>query len=482
MLIQLRLPGGFDAARTDQPWAQAWKVLARSADDDAIGDLPTLRARCRDLDRNAPLAAGAVTTMVTSVIGRGLRLRASVDREYLGLGDDAADAVERRLERVWRTWARGADVTGTTPFAAVQELALLAVLQSGDAVAVRRQRLGFLDLGVQLIEADRVETPPSRALDRRIVAGIETAADGRPVRFHVRTSYDHSLRPEERWSSVPAFGVLGERLALHLMRPRRIDQSRGVPFLAPTVRALKNLDRYADAELTAALVAALFTVFVRTRSGEGLGALEREDAAGDGDEIKLGSGTVVDLGTDDEVDFANPQRPNQQYGPFVESKLEEIGVALGIPFEVLIKKFGRSYSAAKASIELFWETVTTIRGWFAAAFCQPVYEWAVEAALAEGLLDLPGFYGDPLAREAWLGSEWIGPSRPPLDPYKEWAAEEKAIAITAKTHAEVTAERTGGDWDRKIRRLGAETRVRREAGLAADASADPALMGNPGGD
>ena len=50
-----------------------------------------------------------------------------------------------------------------------------------------------------------------------------------------------------------------------IMNRERIGQRRGVPFLAQVIEALKQLGRYTDAELVAAVVSGMFTVFIRKR-------------------------------------------------------------------------------------------------------------------------------------------------------------------------------------------------------------------------
>jgi capsid protein len=66
--------------------------------------------------------------------------------------------------------------------------------------------------------------------------------------------------------SVPAFGAkTGRRNILHLLYQERIGQRRGLPYLAPVLEALKQLGRYTDAELMAAVVAGMFTVFLNQK-------------------------------------------------------------------------------------------------------------------------------------------------------------------------------------------------------------------------
>ncbi len=80
---RLSMLGGWTGARKDRRQTSQWQVSDGSADNVTLDDLPELRSRSRDLLRNAPLAVGAVNTVVTNVIGTGLIVRSNIDREVL---------------------------------------------------------------------------------------------------------------------------------------------------------------------------------------------------------------------------------------------------------------------------------------------------------------------------------------------------------------------------------------------------------------
>ncbi len=63
------------------------------------------------------------------------------------------------------------------------------------------------------------------------------------------------------------------------------------------------------------------------------------------------------------------------------------------------------------------------RKWFRSDFCDPIYEIWMYEAVARGRIIAPGFFDNPLARKAYLGCLWIGPSQGMLDPTKEISAE-----------------------------------------------------------
>ena len=105
--VALALAGGYNGASYGRPGLAGWSPRASDAVADTNYDLPQLRARTRDLARNAPLAAGAISTQVTNVVGTGLSLQPTPDAELLGIEDEAAqawaDARQRHAddERTW---------------------------------------------------------------------------------------------------------------------------------------------------------------------------------------------------------------------------------------------------------------------------------------------------------------------------------------------------------------------------------------------
>lgn len=216
----------------------------------------------------------------------------------------------------------------------------------------------------------------------------------------------------------------------------------------------------------AAVVSAMFSVFIKSEDPDGLAPIE--DGAGSGRDDKdfqLGPGAILDLLPYESVEIADPKRPNAAFDQFVLAILRQVGVALEIPFELLVKHFTASYSAAQAALLEAWKFFRSRREWLASMFCQPVYEAVITEAVARGYLNAPGFFSDPMIRAAYLGSEWIGPPRGQIDQLKEGKAARERVDMGISTLAEETAALTGGDWERKHRQRSKEKRMRLEAGL-----------------
>ena len=467
------LSGSFNGASRTRRALKEWST--QNADADILYDLPLLRERSRDLIRNAPIAVGAVGTSIANVVGTGLKLQSRVDSEFLNLTEDAADAWEDHTEREWRLFSESqeCDISRTLNFFGLQALAFRQTLENGDVFALlpRIDREGSpYSLKVQLVEADRVCNENWKSDTETLTAGVQKdPATGAPIAYHVMNQHPGQTRFWKRdggtWKVVPAFGAkIGLRNVLHLYEMTRPGQTRGVPFLAPVMETLKQLDRYTEAELMAAVVSGLFTVFVKSESGAlefdvttGMG-VETGAAAAD-DDMKLGNGAIVGLKKNESIESANPGRPNTSFDPFVKSILEQIGAALGIPFEVLIRHFQSSYSASRAALLEAWRFFRSRRVWLVSTFCQPIYEIWLYEAIASGRIAAPGFFSDPLVRKAYCGSLWVGDSPGYVDPQKDVDAAKDRVNGMFSTLDEETALLTGGDFEANVRQMAKEKRM-----------------------
>lgn len=469
------------ASRTRRSMSQ-WNPNIGDANADTLYDLPTLRTRSRDLLRNAPLASGAVNTVVTNVVGTGLLLEPQIDNEALGMTEEEADDWEKQTEREWKLFAGSVEIDAarTLNFVGLQELAFRSVLESGDVLAVlpsiQRQNCPYRTK-VQLVEGDRLSNPNNQFDADRISGGVEKDEYGAPVRYHVSSIHPGSnlSQAKRTWIPIEAYGKSGRRNVLHLFKPLRPGQSRGVPYLAPVMEPLKQLDRYTEAEIMAAVIAGMYTVFIKSDLGDGsLAPMSPTDETGGSStdaDYKLASGAIVGLAPGEDISTANPGRPNAAFDPFVQAILRQIGVGLELPFEILIKHFTASYSAARAAILEAWKFFIMRRQWLAQNFCQPVYEAFLWEAVLSSRITAPGFLSDPLLRQAYCGAVWIGPSKGMINEKVEVEAADLRVKMGISNLSEETAQLTGGDWDCKHKQAAKEQRMRVRDGLAVPMAA-----------
>lgn len=463
-----------------------------SADGAVVGDLPLLRQRSRDLMRNNALALGAINTTVTNVVGGGLKLKCQVDRKILGMTDESAEAWQSQVEAEFALWAetQNCDVTRTLDFYSLQELAFRSTLESGDVFCLLPfvERKGDIyGLKLQLIEADLCTNKNWEPDSSTLTQGVQLDNTSAPVAYHFLKYHPASYKLEEyapEWRIVPAFGrQTGRRNVIHLFRRLRPGQTRGVPHLAPVIEPLKQLGRYTDAEIMAAVISGMFTVFVKSEGGEGLAPMLAAGTSDDtANDIRLGNGAIVDLRPGEDISTANPGRPSTAFDPFVQAILRQVGVALELPFEILIKHFTASYSAARAALLEAWRFFSNRRNWLARNFCQVVYEAWLEEAIARGRVSAPGFADDPVKRRAYLCARWYGDSPGQIDPVKEVTAAKLRVDMGVSTLSEETAALTGNDWESVHRQQVIEQKLRVKDGLMLDPTEPPPVAPVPGGD
>ncbi|WP_306600751.1 phage portal protein [Geothrix sp. 21YS21S-2] len=463
-----------------------WNTPTGSADADLLYDLETMRDRSRDLGRNVPLACGAINTVVTNVIGTGIQARPRINAELLGMTPEEADAWQKNTRREWELFfeSTDCDITRNDDGYGLQGIVFRSALESGDVFSLLpRKKFGkeAYGLKIQVIEADRVCNPQSQRETDTFAGGVEMDVDGAPVAYHILRQHPGSIAPSARvWDRVQAYTPRGTRRILHHFDRRRPGQTRGYPYLSPVIELLKQLGHYTDAEVMAAVLNGMFSVFVTSPDGNGLNSVSLNDDSSSpskDNEVKLGSGSIVDLLPGEKIEIADPKRPNQAFDPFVMAILRQIGVALELPFEVLVKHFTSSYTAARAALQEAWRFFKIRRRWLVKSFCAPVYEAWMEEAVASGRIAAPGFFDDPAIRRAYLGCLWIGDAQSQIDPVKEGEAAALRIETGTSTLEAETIAANGGDWEENAVQQGKERARRKELGLVTDAPV--AITGKP---
>lgn len=495
-MIRHELGASYNSVRRDNKNTIGWEVSMGSPDADTLPYVDPLRWQARDLDRNNPLASGALDTIVDNVVATGLRPQSRIDFKLLGISEEEARTFQSDAERYFYLWAesRNSDVTRHGNFWEYQALTLLNEMLSGDVFTIRRykeRKDSIFGICLQMVEADQCQSPPGKdAPESNVHKGVEVDADGQAVRFHFMKTHPGDMlyrRTQDvgQYTHVDAVDSNGFDLCLHHFRRRRPGQRRGVSVLAPVMEQFKQLGRYTEAEITAAVVSGMFSVFIKTEAAGGSGIMPGTIPGQIGGAqvtpqgtglTKLQSGMIMDLAPGEDVSFANPNRPNTAFDPFTAAVLKHIGVGLGLPFEVLMKHFTASYSASRAAIMEAWKMFRRRRQWLVTSLCQPVYAMVISEAVARGYLVAPGFFESPLRRAAYLGTEWRGAPMGQLDPLKEAKAAKEWLSVPGLTTIQqVAGEQFGTDYEDNLEQTGRErTQI---AALPADPLAPPVPAG-----
>lgn len=478
----------YHGASTTKNSLIGWITGGGSAEDDIDLQGSMLRIRSRDLYAGGGLGRGAPNTMVTNVVGWGIRPKPKIDRELLGLSEEAAAEWEKAALREFTLWAKTkmCDATRQHTFWEMQELAFRSELVSGDVLAVFGMKPNLRNpyqTTIRLIEADRLSVPESTGESSaentdgggRNIDGVEINKDGEVIRYHIATY--HPLQDENpgeiTWEAIDAFGKdTGMPNVLHLMTAERPEQHRGIPFISGMIEQIKQLDRYLDAELAASIVAAMLTVFITSDGTDDDGYDSINDSIAEEDKvtddhlhIELGNGNVYELPPGKKVDKVGDTRAPTAFDAYTRQIITILGSGSEIPYEVLMHVYNSNYTAANAARLDFWRVVTRYRERFTQGFNQPIYEAVIAEAIALGRLDAPGYFDDPLIRDAWNGCQWVGSSRGHVQPVQEANAAVTRMKAGITTGEQEAMEYGGTDYMDNIAELGREQAARMAAGL-----------------
>nr|SPS06219.1 Phage portal protein, lambda family [Candidatus Nitrotoga fabula] len=477
---KLALTGGYAGARVDLAQLSRWTPAAGSANADIILDLPMLRARSRDQMRNAPVALGALNTMVSHVIGTGLSYNPAIDAKFLRLTDDQKETWQQDVKRRFLAWAESSDcdVARQLDFYGIQELAFRSHLESGDCFVLtpRIARSGKPPrLALQLIEADRVCNPNRNADTESMIAGVEIAINtGEAIAYHVAKQHPGAnthLVSTNSWTRIAARGSsTGRRNVLPIFKQIRPGQVRGVPWIAPILEPLKQLNRWTEAELNAAVVSGLMALFI-TMDPEAFEMLLDEKAKSkhiaraQNWSGAMESGKAVALMPGEKVESPAPGRPNPDFDPFWIAMVRQIGMALEMPYEVLVMHFQSSYSAARGAMLMAWKSFRTRRDFLAKTLCQPVFELWLADEVAEGRIHAPGFFTDDVVRAAWCAAVWTGDGPGSIDPLKDAQAATLRVNLGISTKEAESLLHDGVDWEKKHAQRVKETNAEKRDGI-----------------
>lgn len=457
-----------------------WQPMRAPADADLLPDQDMLVARSRDLDRNNGVAAGTFQTLQDNTVGIGLRLSSMPDYRALGKTLDWAEAWSRDVESLWRTWAEtcACDAAGKLNFASMTQLVFRSALQNGEALALPlwlpRNETPF-NTCIQLVETDRLSNPRFAFPTQTLRGGVETDPYGKPQAYYIRT-FDNAVglfyytygALSWEWERIPAETSFGRKRVLHILAQERVDQTRGKPLLAPVIEQFRMLDAYQRTELQSSIVNSLVAGIIETPLDP---AGITEMMGGDPNKyldkkadyrIQLEGGTFIPLYPGDKMTPFTPSRPAPQFANFVEAVARQIGVAAGLPYELVMKDFSKTnYSSARAALLEAWRFFINRRVWLSTYWAAAVYKLWFEEAVNAGMIEAPDFYANA---PYYLRAKWIGPGRGWIDPVKEAEAAQIRMATMISTLENECAEQ-GLDWNEVLEQRALETARLKQLGL-----------------
>lgn len=432
----------YDAAQTNHDnrrhWALADGLSADAATSPAVRR--TLRNRARYEVANNSYARGIVLTLANDCVGTGPRL------QLMGIsGDDA-----RFIERSFIEWARTVDL------AEKLRCMRVAMAEDGEAFALLTSNAALstpVQLDLKLIEADQVATPGITPLPKNAVDGIVFDAAGNPIEYHVLAEHPGSPRGAVRqdYDRVPVASMI------HLFRPDRPGQRRGVPEITPAIPLFAQLRRYTLAVIAAAETAADYAGIVYTDAPAGGEADQVEPM----DTIELEKRALLTMPGGWKMEQMRAEQPTTTYAEFKHELLNEIARCLNMPFNIAAgNSSGYNYASGRLDHQTYYKAIRVDQARLAVQALDRVFAaWIREAILIEGFLPqrLRSVATDWSHQWFWDGHEHV-------DPAKEANAQATRLENHTTTLADEYA-RKGQDWEVQLRQRSRELALMRELGI-----------------
>lgn len=398
-----------------------------------MAQIDQMRAASWTLYRDNPYARKIVRTLEAKVIGRGM------SPQPLAKTADGApfDKFRARLKELWWACQAGFDIRGLPgrgglDMVELQKMALRSTILSGDSftrfvtISQRQQASAGIPvrLQVQLISRERLsqthkagEYVPANLFYR----GIEFDTDGRRQAYHF---YD----PQYEQFTVPVGNV--RRVAsgeiVHLYQAEDVDQFLGVPWFAPAILQARDVGDLQYNVLKSAAIASCFVAGYKLSRGQqrlGLAGTESDGSDltdDDGNTItKVQPGMLINLGRDGELQAINPTQPTTNIEAFISHLLRGVGAAMpGVKGSTITGDYrNASFSSERSADNDCWPEMESVQDWFAANWCQPVWERIVSDAFISGW-----FSGIVTAEEfaarrrELLDTQWQGPKPRSINP------------------------------------------------------------------
>jgi lambda family phage portal protein len=397
-------------------------------------------ARSRYLAANNPYAAAAREAYISSMVGSGIIPSPNFDDAKL----------KATVNQVWDDWTDEADADWITNFYGLQSIIAGELFEAGEVFVRFRPRMqqdGFIvPLQLQVLPAEMLDANWNRNLNlgngSRIECGIEFDAIGRRRAYHFWATFPGTdqyfgVGPWTR-IAVPADQIL------HIYRPIRAGQLRGIPHTLSMITTLALLDLYDDAELERKRVAALFGAFItrpdRDDEDHPLGMAQNlTTPRGDVQPSPaLEPGVTVDLAPGEDIKFAEPADVGSTYEPFQYRCLLRAAAGAGILYSDMTGDLRRtSFGSIRAGLIAHRRRVDTLQqSVIIYQLCQRVYNrWWTEAVLAGALPVSPADFA--ANQRMYRRADWIPPKWDWIDPLKDIEAEQLAVQNGFKSRSAV---------------------------------------------
>lgn len=444
------------------PRRQGFGARGTSANAEIGPALRSLRDRARSMVRNTPHGHAIVDVMVRHVVGSGIT-------PVWNTGSDRAD---KQVGLLFEEWTNRSDAAGELHFFAQQALLVRAMVEGGEGllrfVDVRYAEDQRTPLRLQLLEGDHIDT----ARDGQDVEGRRTRLGVALGPWDRRLGYWlHETHPGEGLASWSAEGY-GSRFVsrdeiVHVYRPLRIGQLRGVTWLAPVLLSAKDLAELMQNTIVKSGVEAAFAGFIVDKGGGPVNMGQAVDAASGDTTMMPEPGTLMRLRGQD-IKFAEP-KTSTQFESVSVATLQGMAAGTGHTYDQITGDLRQAnYSSLRAGKIEHRRLVEQVQWHDIIPRLDRVLDRFVDRCLLAGTLR---------PRNGGYRRDWVPPAVEPIDPKKDLDADIAAARAGRMTPQEFISM-WGRDWRKVIADSAAFWKAADQAGVVMDI--DPRRPANGG--
>lgn len=470
-----------EAAEHSETRGDRWLISRLSPDSQLEQDLTTVRERSRDIYQNDAMG-GAIDGKVNHVIGTGHTPQSRITPSDGLLTKQEANLLSRQIEDVYRRWSLRADRTGMRSLWMMARLASRHNEFDGESFTVLSD-VGRADkpipLAVQVIDPERVNTPPRFAGDKLVRMGIRYAENGEISGYYVQKKHPGDTKD----TSLDYDYVTSDRM-LHVYEPWFAEQSRGLPWMTRALNRARDAKDFDEAAILGAQIEQCYAGFIRPAVGTGyLSATGAESGSSSGRRLEdIVPGTIRHLDPGEEVTFGNPSRPGNGFAPFMEWNYRRVAAAINWPYEMVVKNWnGLSFAAGRLVLTDAKKSTEVAQKMMREMWLSRIWDRMVDEAVIVGAVDIdPRVYladPEPFRRHAWIPPKW----EYALNPGEEVSADVSEVANNMALLEDKLGKR-GHDLEEFIERRARERQLLQDSGLNPDVAQPGASAPQPNSD
>ena len=446
-----------------------WTTRSDGPNSLLFRSLRTLRARARQMVRDAPHFRKFIQMAKTNVIGhQGIQLQARAQF----LDGRPNTKLNHDIEHEWWLWSQpeNCSLSGKLSWVTAQYLFVETLIRDGEVLIQHMPADNPWGYAIRFWNVDWLDESYNDTLPsgNRVIMSVEVDAYDTPQAYWLTTPISESRytsRQNMRRVRVPASEMIHSFLVTE-----DESQVRGVTWFHASLLQGKDLHEYTSGVVQQARVAAHTLGFLKQSvtdevefEGETL-----EDGSLAPLQIDVAPLAMNELPPGYSLEQFDPKQPTQNHAAFKRAMLLDMAAGLGINGFSLSGDMGDvNYSSARVGLGEERDVWRFLQGFTAMSLCRPVYHrWLKEATLS-GRLPLSGREYLELQNPYWRPRGWRY-----VDPHKDVAANIAALENNLATFTDVLGEQ-GIDLTEFLETRAAELKLAAKYGIDLHAHSHP---------